>query len=142
MQLNQNTDYALRTLIYLASATKPVKTADIAQVFQISFNHLTKTVHQLVQLGYIESKQGKNGGIKLAVLPDQVNLRKIVEEMENNLAVVECLGENNKCIITSKCLLKSILKNATLSFLRELEYYTLQDLLTGKKSSLNLILNN
>ncbi len=134
MQLNQNTDFALRTLIYLGTADKLVRIRDISDAYDISFNHLTKTVQQLVLAGYVKSKQGKNGGIQLALPPKQINLRRVVEDIEKNLALVECMGPNNLCVISSKCLLKGIIINATEAFLKELQTYTLEDILDTKKS--------
>jgi len=38
--------------------------SDIAGSYQISKSHLTKVVHQLGKLGYIDSIRGKGGGIR------------------------------------------------------------------------------
>ena len=140
MQLSQHTDYAFRILIYLGTKTKLVRISDISDAYGISFNHLTKTVHELVQLGFIESKQGRNGGIKLAMAANKINLRKIVEKMENKLAIVECLGPSNTCVISSGCLLKGILKSASESFLKELGKFTLEDILTTRRETLTSLL--
>ena len=69
MRLTNYSDYALRTLMYLAVIPDRDTLAtitDIANSYQISRSHLTKVIHQLAQIGYIESIRGKNGGIRLA----------------------------------------------------------------------------
>ena len=69
MKLTNYSDYALRTLIDLATKPEPQALAnisDIADAYHISKSHLTKIIHQLGRLGYIDSVRGKNGGIRLA----------------------------------------------------------------------------
>ncbi|WP_352288944.1 Rrf2 family transcriptional regulator, partial [Psychrobacter sp. GW64-MNA-CIBAN-0177] len=64
MRLTNYSDYALRSLIYLATKPDPYLLAnisDIANSYNISKSHLTKIIHQLGQLGYIDSVRGKNG---------------------------------------------------------------------------------
>ena len=72
MRLTNYSDYALRVLMYLAvmpTSETLATISDIADSYQISKSHLTKIVHQLAQLGYIDSVRGKNGGIRRAMPP-------------------------------------------------------------------------
>ncbi|WP_315043323.1 RrF2 family transcriptional regulator [Faucicola mancuniensis] len=95
MRITQYSDYALRTLIYLA--VKPDKYSlaniqDIADSYGISKNHLTKIVHQLSRLGLIESMRGKNGGIRLAKNPKDINIGTVLRQTEADFAVVDCFN--------------------------------------------------
>src|SRR5699024_3222751 len=66
MQLAQQTDYAIRTLIYTAfHADRLVNITEIAEFYAISRSHLTKIVAFLSELGYLKSIRGKGGGLKL-----------------------------------------------------------------------------
>ncbi|WP_230657616.1 RrF2 family transcriptional regulator [Psychrobacter sp. I-STPA10] len=97
MRLTSYSDYALRTLMYLAVMPNPdelATIADIAEGYQISKSHLTKIIHQLAQLGYIDSVRGKNGGIRLAKLPKDINLGEVLRHTEADFAIVPCLLEN------------------------------------------------
>ena len=54
MRLTTYTDYALRTLMYLAvNRERLVTIQDIASLHSISKNHLTKVVHHLGQIGIV-----------------------------------------------------------------------------------------
>ena len=95
MKLTHYSDYALRSLIYLAVKPEPQALAnisDIANSYQISKSHLTKIIHQLGQLGYIETIRGKNGGIRLARLPKEINLGVLIKQIEPDFALVECFA--------------------------------------------------
>jgi len=53
MQLTSFTDYALRTLIYLASLPKDELTniTEVTDLFGVSRNHMVKVINRLGQLG-------------------------------------------------------------------------------------------
>lgn len=95
MRLTNYSDYALRSLIYLAVKPEPHLLAninDIALRYNISKSHLTKIIHQLGQLGYIDSVRGKNGGIRLARAPEDINLGVLIKKIEPDFALVECFA--------------------------------------------------
>ncbi len=93
MRLTNYSDYALRSLIYLATKPEPnllANISDIANSYHISKSHLTKIIHQLGQLGYIDSVRGKNGGIRLACAPKDINLGVLIKQIEPDFSLVEC----------------------------------------------------
>ncbi|KAA0915694.1 Rrf2 family transcriptional regulator [Psychrobacter sp. ANT_WB68] len=95
MRLTNYSDYALRSLIYLATKPDPYLLAnisDIANSYNISKSHLTKIIHQLGQLGYIDSVRGKNGGIRLARAPKDINLGVLIKQIEPDFNLVECFS--------------------------------------------------
>ena len=95
MRLTNYSDYALRSLIYLATKPEPhllANISDIANSYHISRSHLTKIIHQLGQLGYIDSVRGKNGGIRLACAPKDINLGVLIKQIEPDFNLVECFS--------------------------------------------------
>ncbi len=99
MRLTNYSDYALRILMYLAvmpSSEDLATIADISNSYQISKSHLTKIVHQLAQLGYIDSVRGKNGGIRLAMSAEDINLGQILRHTEPDFDIVPCFHNTFK----------------------------------------------
>ena len=76
MQLTSFTDYALRTLIYLASLPKDELTniTEVTDLFGVSRNHMVKVINRLGQLGYVHTVRGKNGGIRLMKAPQEITV--------------------------------------------------------------------
>ena len=129
MRLTHYTDYALRTLIYLGlSEPQKVTIAEISQAYGISENHLVKVVHHLGRLGLVETSRGRGGGLRLALLPDEIIVGHVVRRTEDDLALVECFA-NGRCIITSTCRLRGVLGEALDAFFGVLDRYSLADLL-------------
>lgn len=135
MRLTSYTDYALRTLMYLAINRDHLTTIqDIADLHNISKNHLTKVAHQLGQLGLLETVRGRNGGLKLGREPEDINIGKVVRQTETDFYMAECFDRDNKsCAYSSSCTLKGVLSTATAAYLEVLDGVTLKDLI--KKSS-------
>lgn len=135
MRLTNLTDYALRQLMYLGQNEDRLCTiAEIAQYHQISQAHLMKVTHLLSKGGWIQTQRGKNGGMRLARAPQDINLGELVRYTETDLAVVECLGSGTHCILSGRCNLSNILKQALVQFLAYLDSYTLQDIIVPGSS--------
>ena len=131
MRLTTHTDHALRTLMYLPPhRTRLVPIQDIADVHGIAKNHLTKVVHQLGLLGYVESLRGRNGGLKLGMEPADINIGEVVRSTEPDFFMAECFDPGkNHCIMSSACILKDTLHTATQAYLAVLNGVTLADLM-------------
>lgn len=167
MRLTNYSDYALRSLIYLAVRPEPkllANISDIADSYGISKSHLTKVVHQLGQLGYIESVRGKNGGIRLAKAPKEINLGVLIKQIEPDFDLVACFatpvsrGERHThstglpltlinetedkplgCVISPVCQLKGVFFEALTAFVNVLERYTLADIIDNQDELATLL---
>ncbi|SUD91272.1 Rrf2 family transcriptional regulator [Psychrobacter phenylpyruvicus] len=157
MRLTNYSDYALRTLMYLAVTPESETLAtitDIANSYQISRSHLTKVIHQLAQIGYIESIRGKNGGIRLAKPAEDIVVGEVIRQTEPDFQMVPCFaqvttkltGKNTEpslvktpkkpaeiCEITPVCKLKSVFYQATQAFLQVMDSYTLADIVANEE---------
>jgi Rrf2 family transcriptional regulator, nitric oxide-sensitive transcriptional repressor len=132
MRLTRYTDYSLRVLTYLGlrPAEKLSTIKEIAAQYGISENHLMKVVHQLGQMGYIRTVRGRQGGMSLAMAPEEIGLGDLVRRCEDDMCLVECFNsETNTCRIAGACALPSILDEALDAFLAVLDRHTLADLL-------------
>ncbi|MBZ5748966.1 MULTISPECIES: RrF2 family transcriptional regulator [Metabacillus] len=139
MRLTNYTDYSLRILIYLA--TKPENELsnikEIADIYNISKNHLMKVTYELGKMNIIETIRGRNGGIRLAHSPADINIGEVVRKTEEDFHIVECFDDDrNQCIISPVCGLKHVLNKALLAYLDVLDQYTLADLVTNQDSLL------
>lgn len=135
MKLTSYTDYALRTLMYLAmNRDRLVTIQDIADAHRIAKNHLTKVVHQLGMLGLVETVRGRNGGLRLGREPSEIRVGDVVRSTESDFFIAECFDpERPGCIYSASCALKGVLGRANAAFLGVLDGITL-DTLTGSVS--------
>ena len=132
MQLTHFTDLGLRVLMYLSHqhGEAPVTITEIAGKFEISRNHLVKVVHFLGQQGWIRTTRGKGGGLALAQPTSSYRLGSIINTLEGGTALIDCAAP--PCALRGNCQLKSILDIALAGFYRQLDLYTLSDVVAGK----------
>ncbi len=145
MQLTIYTDYTLRVLIYLGIQPEEKRSniKEISNFYNISSNHLSKVVYELGKLGFIETIRGRNGGIRLAKSPEQINIGAVVRHTESPLNLVECFDpEKNTCKISPACKLKGVLNEALSAYLNILDSYTLKDLLVNEDELKNLFFSH
>ena len=133
MQLALQTDYALRTLMYLASRRVRVTASEVADFFGISAAHVAKVVNQLARHGFVRSIRGIGGGIELAHDPESISLGDVVIAFEGNLHLLDCVGAENVCVIESFCKLKNVLAEAERVQLEYLQGVTLADVVPTKR---------
>ncbi|NEX60338.1 RrF2 family transcriptional regulator [Noviherbaspirillum galbum] len=136
MRLTSYTDYALRTLMYLASHRDELVTVqEIADFHGIAKNHLTKVVHQLGLMGLIDTVRGRNGGLRLGREPRDINIGDVVRQTETDFYMAECFDEDKAtCALSAACALKGVLANATHAYLKVLDGATLESVM--RRSSL------
>lgn len=133
MRLTTMTDYAMRLLMYVAHNPDRLCTiAEIAHAYDISESHLMKITHRLGQAGFLETVRGKGGGMRLAAPPPQINLGRVVREVEPDFALVECFTPGSGCALNSYCHLTGILDGALKAFLTHLDGFTLADLVPDR----------
>ena len=125
-------------MMYLALDPNSLSTiSQIADRYRISRNHLVKVVHELVQLGYVTSVQGRGGGIRLSRDPDSISVGDVVRDMEMTLDIVDCEGYD--CPLASKCRLKTVLDQAVDAFFSVLDEYAVSDLVRNRRQLARLI---
>ncbi len=135
MRLTRFSDNALRCLIFLGlTDERTVTVGEVATRMAMSEDHLLKVVQRLVQLGYVQTTRGRNGGISLAREPERINIAELVRATEDNLALVPCFSETAApCPIAPACVLATCLEEALQAFFGVLEGYTLADLVRPRR---------
>ncbi|GGZ47505.1 MULTISPECIES: Rrf2 family transcriptional regulator [Shewanella] len=134
MQLTRYTDFGIRTLMYLAIQPERetlFRIAEITEVFDLSPNHVSKIVHHLGKLGYLQTIRGKSGGFRLGMAPEKINVGELVRALENSLAPIDC--SKPYCRLTPACQLKGVLAQAVDAYLAVLDRYTLADIVSNQQ---------
>ena len=130
MRLTSFTDYGLRMLMRMASEPgRAFSTAELAQEFDLSRNHLSKIMQCLAQGGMVATRRGGGGGGTLARLPQEIRLGDVVRLLEEGQSLVECFAaDGGDCTIIGCCRLKARLRAAEAAFLAHLDRSTLADI--------------
>lgn len=130
MRLTSFTDYGLRMLMRMASTPeRAFSTAELADEFSLSRNHLTKIMQRLATGGIVTTRRGSGGGATLARAATDIRLGELVALLEDGQPLVECFGvDGGECTIDGRCRLKAKLRTAERAFLADLDRSTLADI--------------
>ena len=136
MRLTTFTDYGLRMLMRMAGAPdQSFSTAEFAEEFGLSRNHLAKIAQHLSRAGLIQTRRGGGGGAVLARAPEEIRLGDIIRSLEAGHPLVECLGaDGGACTLDGRCRLKGRLRAAEAAFLAELDQSTLADIAVSNEA--------
>ncbi len=127
MKISKKTDLAIRILKYLMDkqTTDFISINTIAHELNISYNHLRRIVPVLNQLGFTESKLGKDGGIKLTSNCLTIPLSTLIRVTEINDS---CINDCKNCIFNHNCHFESLSQNALKLFCDYFDNIYLTDL--------------
>lgn len=103
MKLTRAADYAIRILTHLASNNVESTSSDLAVKLDIPFNHIAKLVQMLSRNGFLLTRKGKGGGLKLAVNPKNINLYDVIEIIEGPMVLSDCILNLESCKFGKKC---------------------------------------
>lgn len=141
MRLTSFTDYGLRMLMRMAShPERAFSTAELAEEFRVSRNHLAKIMQRLAREGMIETRRGGGGGAVLATKAEKIRLGTVVRLLEEGQPLVECFAaEGGSCPVDGICRLKIRLRRAEEAFLADLDRSTLADIALPRSIQLEAV---
>ena len=91
MEISRKTDYAIRMLAELVLADGDVVSVrHAADSHGVPYSFARSIQHDLVKAGIIESVRGSHGGMRLAVDPQEMTLRTVVEAVQGPIYVATC----------------------------------------------------
>ncbi|AOW93324.1 transcriptional regulator [Rhodococcus sp. WMMA185] len=129
MQLTQFTDLGLRLVMRLAVAEdgeRPGSRA-IAEELGVSYTHTAKVITRLGELGIVDARRGRGGGLTITELGRTASVGWLVRRLEGEAEVVDCDGAH-PCPLRSGCLLRSALRRAQDAFFESLDSTTIEEL--------------
>ncbi|MFN4258588.1 MAG: RrF2 family transcriptional regulator [Gemmataceae bacterium] len=139
MHLTLFTDYALRSLMYLTWHQGRLSTSEeIARFFEISQDHVVKVIQQLARKGYVRSRRGRHGGVRLAKSPETIRLGDIIRDLEQ-ISLLECLNSRGVCVIEGNCKLQGILREGQRRMMNYLDEFTLADFAGSQPEAADLV---
>lgn len=131
MRLTQFTDLALRLMVHLAANQgRRITIADAATACGASRFQFMKVANHLARNGLIKALKGRSGSIMLAAPPQQITVGAIVRAAEEDFNLVEC-SSGVACRMLPGCAIPSVLGDALIAFLAQLDRRSLEDLMTA-----------
>lgn len=118
MKLTRAAEYAIRCVLYLAKRPfgDVVSRRDVARDMDIPLAFLGKIAQALNKAGVIVVRQGAHGGYELALPPEDISLLMVVEAMDGEILINECLARPHDCGRSPHCAVHRVWTTARARF--------------------------
>ena len=132
MLLTKKSEYALLTLVSIASSDIPKNVDTLSQEFGISKSFLAKILQRLAKNDLLNSYKGNNGGFTLKKSCKELTVLEIIQISEDKLpSVFECTTAQGTCVssVGGRCMVFPLLNNLQNKIDGFLENLTLADII-------------
>lgn len=105
MMVKRETDYAIRTVLYLAMRPAGTHTTarELAREKLIPHALARRIVTKLTAAGILQSARGLSGGITLARPPAEITILQVMQAVEGAPVVSPCVVEPASCPLMPAC---------------------------------------
>ena len=136
MKISTRSRYGARLMVELGLHYDegPFFLKDIAKLEEISEKYLSQIIIPLKNAGLVNSFRGAHGGYVLARHPSKITMKDIVEILEGDFNLVECVKNPANCSRVSVCVTRSLWNKIGNKISQELNAVTLEDLVKRCKN--------
>lgn len=134
MQLTRQADYAIRALLKLSEAEygSVIQTREIATDEDIPEKYLPTIMRTLARAGLVRTLRGNQGGVMLARKPADINLREVIEAIEEPIVLNRCLRDTGECDREEFCPVHPVWNRIQEMLVNRLESTNFADLAAAK----------
>ncbi|OHD66185.1 MAG: hypothetical protein A2176_08060 [Spirochaetes bacterium RBG_13_51_14] len=135
MRLSTRSRYGVRLMLVLGIKNNqgPIFLKDIARSEEISGKYLSQIIIPLKAKGLVTTFRGAHGGYILSRPASEIKLREIIEPLEGDLCLVDCVTNAEVCNRSTECVTRDVWIQMSAHMLEFLETLTLEDLVQKYK---------
>jgi Rrf2 family transcriptional regulator, nitric oxide-sensitive transcriptional repressor len=133
LKISKSVEYSIFALkqIYNNQSSNLLVARDVAEKENIPAELVAKLLQKMKKNGILESEQGKFGGYRFAIEPSEITLYSVIEAIDIDVQLTECLCENattENCNRVLDCSLRSPfdkLQNEIINLMKNLKLINL-----------------
>ena len=133
--IRRNTDYGLRIMVTLAKHAGDGELISASQLVSngnVSYEVGRKLLQRLRDAKLVKSIMGSKGGFKLNRKPSKISLREIINVLQGEIYLNECLIHGRRCEFESECEVNTKLAPLQQLLANYLENITLEEILQSR----------
>lgn len=128
--INKDTDYAVRALMELSSGGDSyMSVKSISDRQNIPYQFLRRVIAPLIKKGIVNSKEGSEGGLKLALNPAKIKVIDLIKIYHKEFKMSECMFRGKPCCNREGCALRREVIRIERCVTAEFEKMTIKTLL-------------
>ena len=118
MRINAFSDVSLRLLMVLVSMPENelATTRELAEEVGTPYNHVSKAVLKLRQMGLVEAIRGRSGGVRVSPAGQEATVGRVLRVLSDHADAAECTTDMGECPLVHDCGLRGALNHAREAF--------------------------
>lgn len=130
MRLTAFSDVSLRLLLVLSSAPDStlLTTRELADMVGTPYNHVSKSVLKLRQMGLIEAIRGRSGGVRITSAGMSASVGSVLRVLSDHEDAASCHSDMGDCPLLPACGLRGVLNHAREAFYASLDSVVISSL--------------
>ena len=131
MRISTRARYGLRLMIEVAANFKkgPIFLKEIARNIDVSEKYLSQIILPLKGKGLVSTYSGAHSGYILGRPPGKIKLKEIIEILEGDLSLIDCVNNPSVCRKVTTCVTRDIWTELGNKISEVLNSFTLDDLI-------------
>lgn len=136
MRINAFSDVCLRVVMLLAAEHEGTLLTSrvISEGVGTPYNHVSKAIIRLRELGIVEVLRGRAGGVRLSPEGRRVTVGWLLRVLDTRTDLAACETPNGPCPLLAGCGLRGALRRAREAFYAELDDIVIAALPHGRPS--------
>ena len=108
-------------------------TQSIADAVGTPYNHVSKAMAKLRELGLIDVERGRNGGSRLSSAGRTATVGQLLRQLDTRMDPADCVAAGGTCPLITECRLRAALARAREAFYGELDGIVVASLPTSRQ---------
>jgi Rrf2 family transcriptional regulator, cysteine metabolism repressor len=127
--LTRKTDYAVKALLTIAKAEKPMSANELTEKLAMPKAFLRGILQRLASAGLLASSKGSSGGFSLAKPARDITLSSAIKTFQGKISFNECMFRKKLCPDRSSCPLRKELLAVESDLIKRFDKITIASLL-------------
>lgn len=123
MRINAFSDVCLRVVMLLAASPEGalMTSRAISDAIATPYNHVSKAVIRLRELGLVEVARGRSGGVRISAEGRRASIGWLLRQLDTRLDLAACETPDGPCPLLDGCGVRGALRRAREAFYTELD---------------------
>ena len=123
MRINAFSDVCLRVVMLLAASPEAAMMTSraISEAIATPYNHVSKAIIRLRELGLVEVARGRSGGVRISAEGRKATIGWLLRQLDTRLDLAACITPNGPCPLLDGCGVRGALRRAREAFYSDLD---------------------
>jgi Rrf2 family nitric oxide-sensitive transcriptional repressor len=123
MRINAFSDVCLRVVMLLAASPEGalMTSRAISDAIATPYNHVSKAIIRLRELGLVEVARGRSGGVQISGEGRRATIGRLLRQLDTRVDLAACETPDGPCPLLDGCGVRGALRRAREAFYAELD---------------------